>query len=163
MRFIVSFIILFSLISCRSVAKTVTNDYSAIDSVVVERRLIDTVVVTAPDAATLNALWECDSLGNVLMAEIDLMQGERLNIKPSVKYVYVEDNSGVVRRKAYFSMMAQVDSVCTLLRIQEETITKLKRENKTLSKNVQRDNNVVYIIFGGLLLFIVAWCVAKRA
>lgn len=152
-------------VGCRSVDKMVTNQTTITDSVIIERRHIDTLVVTAPDAATLDALWECDSLGNVLMAEIDMLQGERLKIKPNIKYVYVTDEQGQVRRKAYMSVLAQMDSVCHLLNISEEKITKLTKENNNLEKKIEKKNAFNYVIIAFILILLLIYLfrdVAKR-
>lgn len=139
-------------VGCRSVDKMVTNQTTITDSVIIERRHIDTLVVTAPDAATLDALWECDSLGNVLMAEIDMLQGERLTIKPNIKYVYVPDEQGKVRRKAYMSVLAQMDSICQLLNISEEKIIHLKKNKSVLEKTIEKKNAVNYILFSFMII-----------
>lgn len=46
----------------------------------------DTVIVTKPDMASLHALIECDSLGNLLVREIESLQGERAKVNSAVKF-----------------------------------------------------------------------------
>lgn len=46
----------------------------------------DTVIVTRPDTASLHALIECDSLGNLLVREIEALQGERAKVNTGVKF-----------------------------------------------------------------------------
>ena len=45
----------------------------------------DTLIVTKPDTASLHALIECDSLGNLLVREIEALQGERAKVNAAVK------------------------------------------------------------------------------
>lgn len=136
MRLIIIIFGVLLLIGCRSVDKLTTEIIDNRDSIVIERTLLDTVVITAPDAATLDALWECDSLGNVLMTEINTLQGERLNIRPTIKYVNVPNEKGQIRRKAYFSVLAQVDSLQHVIKVYKEKITRLQRslEKEQVSK-----------------------------
>ena len=46
----------------------------------------DTLIVTKPDTASLHALIECDSLGNLLIREIEALQGERAKVNTGVKF-----------------------------------------------------------------------------
>ncbi|MBE6339816.1 MAG: hypothetical protein E7069_03625 [Bacteroidales bacterium] len=46
----------------------------------------DTLIVTKPDTASLHALIECDSLGNLLVREIEALQGERAKVNTNVKF-----------------------------------------------------------------------------
>lgn len=44
----------------------------------------DTVIVTQPDTASLRALVECDSLGNLLVREVETLQGERAKVNAAL-------------------------------------------------------------------------------
>lgn len=44
----------------------------------------DTVIVTRPDTASLRALVECDSLGNLLVREVETLQGERARVNAAL-------------------------------------------------------------------------------
>lgn len=46
----------------------------------------DTLIVTKPDTASMRALIECDSLGNLLIREIEALQGEKAKVNTSVKF-----------------------------------------------------------------------------
>ena len=48
------------------------------DSVRVEVRLRDTTIITEPDSATLQALFECDSTNHVVLSQLIALQGERI-------------------------------------------------------------------------------------
>lgn len=148
MRVIILIILSLLLIGCRSVEKVQTKVLT--DSIIIERTLVDTMVITAPDAGTLDALWECDSLGNVLMAEINTLQGERLKIEPKIKYIYVADEKGKIRRKAYFSVLAQVDSLSHIIKIQKEQITSLKKQ--ATEKHTEKKVGVFHYVLAFVIL-----------
>ena len=63
------------------------------------------------DTASLKALLECDSLGNVLMTELTTLQGQRVSVAPVIKYVTVTDENGNMRRSAYMAVVAMADSL----------------------------------------------------
>ena len=46
----------------------------------------DTLMVTKPDTASMRALVECDSLGNLLVREIEALQGEKAKVNAGVKF-----------------------------------------------------------------------------
>ena len=46
----------------------------------------DTLIVTKPDTASMRALVECDSLGNLLVREIEALQGEEAKVNAGVKF-----------------------------------------------------------------------------
>lgn len=111
---------------CRGVERVYHT--TTTDSIVIERREVDTLVVIGADSSLLTSLWECDSLGNILMTEIETLQGERSHINTQVQYVNVVDSSGVVRRKAYMSIVAVADSLRRRVRILEEYISHQHQE-----------------------------------
>lgn len=111
---------------CRGVERVYHT--TTTDSIVIERREVDTLVVIGADSSLLTSLWECDSLGNILMTEIETLQGERSHINTQVQYVNVVDSSGVVRRKAYMSIVAVADSLRQRVRILEEYISHQHQE-----------------------------------
>lgn len=49
--------------------------------VVVEREVRDTIVTVAPDSASIKALLECDSAGNVLIKELQEVQGKNVSLQ----------------------------------------------------------------------------------
>lgn len=64
------------LVSCRP-----TQYIETVRSVEVR----DTLIVTQPDTASMRAFIECDSLGNLLVREIEALQGERAKVNAAVK------------------------------------------------------------------------------
>lgn len=72
------------LSSCRSVQPCVvgTNTH---DSVYVYVEKSDTLVVVEPDSASMRALLECDSMGNVLLRELEQEQGRNIALSSRLK------------------------------------------------------------------------------
>lgn len=70
--------------SCRSVQPCVvgTNTH---DSVYVYVENTDTMVVVEPDSASMRALLECDSMGNVLLRELEQEQGRNIALSATLK------------------------------------------------------------------------------
>lgn len=73
--------------------------------------ITDTIVVVEADTAQMQALLECDSLGNVLMLELRTLQGQRTSIAPQFRYITMNDTNGEARRKLYLDVMALSDSL----------------------------------------------------
>lgn len=74
----------YMLTSCRTVVPCVvgTNTH---DSVYVYVENTDTLIVIEPDSASMKALLECDSMGNVLLRELEQEQGRNIAISASLK------------------------------------------------------------------------------
>lgn len=123
---------------CRMVERVKVVTQMQTDTMFVERRWVDTLIVTTPDSATLEALWECDSVGNVLLSKLATQQGRQVDIETQVRYVYVQDTAGKVRRKAYFSAMATVDSLQHRIKILEEQGWRSRRSQQVASKSTTR-------------------------
>jgi hypothetical protein len=52
-----------------------------VKEVVIEREVRDTIVTIAPDSASIKALLECDSAGNVLIKELQEAQGKNVALQ----------------------------------------------------------------------------------
>lgn len=46
----------------------------------------DTLIITEPDTASMHALIECDSLGNLLVREIESLHSQRSKVNTVVEY-----------------------------------------------------------------------------
>lgn len=69
---------------CKTVAPCVvgTNTH---DSVYVYVENTDTLVVVEPDSASMRALLECDSMGNVLLRELEQEHGRNIALSSTLK------------------------------------------------------------------------------
>lgn len=130
--------------SCRSkeiVSKT--------ETVYVDRCIVDTIVTVEADTASMRALIECDSLGNVLVNELALAQGQRVSVEPLIRYVPVVDDKGEVRRGAYMSVVALADSLQQHISILEEQIRRQNHEDAMVEK--QTGSPIRAFLFGILI------------
>ena len=77
MRKLVLYIILIlCIVSCRTQAS-----YTLTDTVYIETIHRDTVISFAADSASMKALLLCDSMGNVLLQQIDFLQGNNITLQ----------------------------------------------------------------------------------
>lgn len=84
--------------------------------VVVEREVRDTIVTIAPDSASIKALLECDSAGNVLIKELQEVQGKNVSLQAQLK----NTNKGTA-----LVIDCKQDSLDKVIAIQEEQIKEL--------------------------------------
>ena len=68
--------------SCRTPQPIVQTE---VKEVVIEREVRDTIVTIQPDSASIKALLECDSAGNVLIKELQEEQGKNVALEMSLK------------------------------------------------------------------------------
>ena len=135
------------LAGCRATQKVVTLNTT--DSVVLERTIVDTVVRVLADTATARALLECDSLGNVLMAELACSQGQRVSMTPEVRYIVKTDSStGRKYRVAYLSTMAVADSLQVRVNALTERLSHV--QNRHMAKRKERGAPLAHVFLFGL-------------
>lgn len=68
--------------SCKTPQPIVQTE---VKEVVREREVRDTIVTIAPDSASIKALLECDSAGNVLIKELQEAQGKNVKLQLSLE------------------------------------------------------------------------------
>ena len=102
------------------------------ETVYIDRCTVDTIVKVESDTASLQALLECDSLGNVLMTELTTLQGQRVSVAPVIKYVTVTGENGNMRRSAYMAVVAMADSLQEEVSMLQETIKNNKQSAETI-------------------------------
>lgn len=69
-------VIMLCIVSCRTQAS-----YTLTDTVHIETIHRDTVISFAADSASIKALLQCDSVGNVLLQQIDFLQGNNITLQ----------------------------------------------------------------------------------
>lgn len=86
------------------------------EPVVRSERVVDTVVRTAPDSAVLRALFECDSLGNVRLAELHDAKGRMAEMETRLE----EGELQVVTRwqTRYVDRVREVHDTVTVVDVQ---------------------------------------------
>ena len=107
--------------ACRTPQPIVQTE---VKEVLVERTITDTIVTIAPDSASIKALLECDSAGNVLIKELEEVQGKNVSLALALK------NSNKGKPIGTLSVDCKQDSLQIL-------VDKYKEELIQASKNLQ--------------------------
>lgn len=91
-----------------------------VKEVLVERTITDTIVTIAPDSASIRALLECDSAGNVLIKELEEVQGKNVSLALQLK------NSQKNKPTATMIVIdCKQDSLEKVIALKDETIKEL--------------------------------------
>ena len=101
--------------SCRTPQPIVQTE---VKEVLVERTITDTIVTIAPDSASIKALLECDSAGNVLIKELQEVQGKNIALALALK----NSKKG---KPATLSVDCKQDSLEKVIALKDETIKEL--------------------------------------
>lgn len=89
------------------------------DSIAIKEIVRDSIITIPPDSAWLYAWLECDSAGNVLLKELEQVQGDRLKME---KFSLERDSTGVAKLR----MLAIVESLKAEIEIKDKLIEQLK-------------------------------------
>ena len=140
--------------SCRSVQPCVvgTNTH---DSVYVYVENTDTMVVVEQDSASMRALLECDSMGNVLMRELEQEQGKNIALSATLK-------GNVITVDCKQDSMQQL--VSRLREVVREYETNDTKEVVTVEvvPKYYRFTSCAFWIVVAILLIRLAWWIAKK-
>lgn len=126
-----------------------------VKQVIVEREVRDTIVTIAPDSASIKALLECDSAGNVLIKELQEAQGKNVALQAQLK----NTNKGT-------SIMidCKQDSLERVIQLQNEKISELNNNKQTETIEVKYIPSFVKWLAwvgAGAILLAVLWVVLK--
>lgn len=102
-----------------------------VKEVVVEREVRDTIVTIQPDSASIKALLECDSAGNVLIKELQEEQGKNVALEIALKN---KQNDKGESAGATLEIDCKADSLQMVIDVQNEHIHEL---NDIISKHVE--------------------------
>lgn len=106
-----------------------------VKEVVVEREVRDTIVTIAPDSASIRALLECDSAGNVLIKELTEAQGKNVSLALALK--------NLKGKPATLSIDCKQDSLERVIALQNEKISELSNNKQTETIEVKYIPEVV--------------------
>jgi hypothetical protein len=126
-----------------------------VKEVVVEREVRDTIVTIAPDSASIKALLECDSAGNVLIRELQEAQGKNVKLQLSLEQA---SGNGVV------TVECKQDSLERVIALQNEKIQELSNNKQVETVEVKYIPDVVKWfawIGAGAILLLLIWVVLK--
>ena len=140
--------------SCRSVQPCVvgTNTH---DSVYVYVENTDTIVVVEPDSASMMALLECDSMGNMLLRELEQEQGRNIALSATLK-----GNVLTVDCKQD-SLQQLVNRLREVVREYETNDTKEVVTVEVVTKYYRFTSWAFWIVVA-ILLIRIAWWLAKK-
>lgn len=102
-----------------------------IKEVVVEREVRDTIVTIQPDSASIKALLECDSAGNVLIKQLQEEQGKNVALEMALKNKQSDKGESA---GATLEIDCKADSLQMVIDVQNEHIREL---NDIISKHVE--------------------------
>jgi hypothetical protein len=126
-----------------------------VKEVVVEREVRDTIVTIAPDSASIKALLECDSAGNVLIKELQEAQGKNVALQAQLKNT--DKGTAIV-------IDCKQDSLERVIALQNEKISELSNNKQTETIEVKYIPSFVKVmawIGGALTLLLLIWVVLK--
>lgn len=140
------------MVSCKTPQPIVQTE---VKEVVIEREVRDTIVTIAPDSASIKALLECDSAGNVLIKELEEAQGKNVALQAQLKNTN-KGNSIVIDCKQ--------DSLERVIALQNEKIQELNNSKQTETIEVKYIPSFVKwlaLVGAGAILLAVLWVVLK--
>ena len=138
--------------SCKTPQPVVQTE---VKEVVIEREVRDTIVTIAPDSASIKALLECDSAGNVLVKELQEAQGKNVALQAELK----QTNKGTA-----LVVDCKTDSLERVIALQNEKISELKNNKQTETIEVKYIPSFVKWLAwvgAGAILLMVLWVVLK--
>ena len=128
---IVAAVLVAMLQGCKTPQPIVQTD---VKEVVIEKEVRDTIVTIAPDSASIKALLECDSAGNVLIRELTEAQGKNVKLQLSLQQA---SGNGVV------TVDCKQDSLERVIALQNEKISELSNNKQTETIEVKYIPEVV--------------------
>jgi hypothetical protein len=149
---ILAAMLVWMLQGCRTPQPIVQTE---VKEVVVEREVRDTIVTIAPDSASIKALLECDSAGNVLIKELEEAQGKNVALQAQLK----NTNKGTA-----IVIDCKQDSLERVIALQNEKISELKNNKQTETIEVKYIPSFVKWLAwvgAGAILLVVLWVVLK--
>ena len=138
--------------SCKTPQPIVQTE---VKEVIVEREVRDTIVTILPDSASIKALLECDSAGNVLIKELQEAQGKNMALQAQLK----NTNKGTA-----IVIDCKQDSLERVIALQNEKISELNNNKQTETIEVKYIPDFVKWLAwvgAGAILLVVLWVVLK--
>lgn len=118
--------------SCKTPQPIVQTE---VKEILVERTITDTIVTIAPDSASIKALLECDSAGNVLIKELEEVQGKNVSLALALK--------NLKGKHATLSVDCKQDSLEKVIALKDETIKELSNNKQVETIEVKYIPEVV--------------------
>lgn len=159
---IIGCMILLAFVSCKTQQTPVITN-TDITERTEQDVLRDTIIREKPDSATITALFRCDSLNNVLLDEINTMQGDR--IKPSINITKNDDGSVNV------DFNCKEDSLRLEIQIRDKIIKELRSQKEQAPVYIEKEGSAflrnsgiaLWVIIGLILLAVIGGIFVKFA
>ena len=139
--------------SCRTPQPIVQTETK---EVLIERVINDTIVTIEPDSASIRALLECDSAGNVLIKELSEVQGKNVSLALALK--------NAKGKPATLAIDCKQDSLEKVIALKDETIKELSSNKQTKTVEVKYIPAFVQVfawIGASAVLLLLIWIVLK--
>lgn len=139
--------------ACRTPQPIVQTE---VKEVLIERTITDTIVTITPDSASIRAYLECDSAGNVLIKELQEVQGKNVSLALALK--------NLKGKPATLSVDCKQDSLEKVIALKDETIKELSNNKQVETIEVKYIPAFVKVfawIGGGACLLVLIWVVLK--
>ena len=125
--------------SCKTPEPIVQTEFK---EVVVEREVRDTIVTIQPDSASIKALLECDSAGNVLIKELQESQGKNMALELLLRG-YKNKPNEPSKPITELLVDCKQDSLERVVELQNEKISELSNNKQTETIEVKYIPDVV--------------------
>lgn len=114
------------LTGCKQLQPVVTQTTTNERIVKVTETLRDTTVIVKPDSASVRAFFECDSLNQVVMRELEIVKGRK--VTPIVKYIdgVLKITMPVDSEAVYISWKERHELVTDSIKVSKVTTVKEK-------------------------------------
>ena len=145
--------IMLAMFGCKTPQPIVQTE---VKEVLIERVINDTIVTIAPDSASIKALLECDSAGNVLIKELAEVQGKNVSLALALK--------NAKGKPATLAIDCKQDSLEKVIALKDETIKELSSNKQTKTVEVKYIPAFVQVfawIGGAAVLLLLIWIVLK--
>ena len=145
--------IMLAMFGCKTPQPIVQTE---VKEVLIERIINDTIVTIAPDSASIKALLECDSAGNVLIKELSEVQGKNVSLALALK--------NAKGKPATLAIDCKQDSLEKVIALKDETIKELSSNKQTKTVEVKYIPAFVQVfawIGGAAVLLLLIWIVLK--
>ena len=124
--------IMLAMFGCKTPQPIVQTE---VKEVLIERIINDTIVTIAPDSASIKALLECDSAGNVLIMELEEVQGKNVSLALQLK--------NLKGKPATLAIDCKQDSLEKVIALKDETIKEMSNNKQVETIEVKYIPEVV--------------------
>lgn len=126
-----------------------------VKEIVTERVVKDTIITIAPDSASIKALLECDSAGNVLIRELEETQGKNVSLQAQLKNT---------KQGTTIVVECNQDSLERVIQLQNEKISELSNNKQTETIEIRYIPKFYKIMAWtgvGLIVLLIGWFALK--